>query len=215
MFEAVAQVVEGLVVAGSTSKKEVASGVTCAHTDCVTPVLVEGAFYCSAHTNTKEESTMTKVTNTVKDKAVVLKDQAKEALTKTKESSVWSTIANPFKVAYTWVKDKVVSPTLSFLDGKKTAIAIGSAAVTAGGLVTTGTVAAVAVGAGIASLVVLAAHAMQKKKEKGLQWKAMFTDMGVAVGTAALLPFLLLGAAYAGLFVTAFGFILPYSIIVA
>lgn len=179
----------------------------CSHPNCETPVIRLGSFYCSVHTEgdshttttTKEASFM----NTLSTKSKDITTWVNNTYTTIKESKV---------VTYTITKVKALA---SLLGKKKTVIAIASASVTAAGLVTSGTCAAVAVGAGMATLTVVAARIMAKKKGEKLAYKAMLTDIGVAVATTAVLPFALFGLAYAGLFATVYGAILPYSIIVA
>jgi hypothetical protein len=170
---------------------------------------------------TKVEKTMT----TVKEKAVVGMEAVEAQVAKGKElvTKHTATVSEFVKGKYEAVKEsrlvkwvkKAYHSTIGFLGGKKTAIAVGSASVMAGGIVTGSAVAAVAVGTAVAVAVVGASHAMQKKKEQKLSYKAMLTDMGVATGTVVALPFALFGLAYVGLFATVFGAILPYSIIVA
>lgn len=150
----------------------------------------------------KVENTMATVKETVTGTVVAGKD------------AVVGAITSPFKKAYTWTKDKLVAG-IKFLGNKKTAIAVGSASVAAGGLVTASCLGAMVVGTALAVAVVSASHAMQKKKEQKLAYKDMLTDMGVAVGTVAIMPLALLVFSYVGLYATAYGAILPYAIIVA
>lgn len=139
---------------------------------------------------TKEESTMEKKG---------LLSTIKATVTSVKESKL-----------YKWMKRQVSS-----LAHQKAAIAVGSTSAVVGGLFTASCGTALAVGAAVAALIIAAAHAMTKKKEQSLSYKAMLSDMGVAVATVAVMPAVLFVAAYVGLYATVYGAILPYAIIVA
>lgn len=189
----------------------------CAHTNCTTPVIRLGSFYCSAHTEGDSRTTTTKeesIMNTLTDKAKDITGKVapvKASLTEWVKAT-YTTVKESKVLAFTTKKAKALG---SLLNKKKTVIAVASASVTVGGLVTSSVLPAIAVGAGVASLVVLAAAFMAKKKEEKLKKKALLADMALAIGITAILPFALFALAYAGLFATVYGAILPYSIIVA
>lgn len=165
------------------------------------------------------------VASVITHEVVTTKEKVEKNMKVAKEAVVKQvgTVGEFVKAKYVSVKEsrfskwvnKAYTSTIGFLGGKKTAIAVGSVSVVAGGIVTVGTLAAVAVGTALAVAVVGASHAMQKKKEEKLSYKAMLTDMGVATGTVVAMPFVLLTLAYVGVYATTFGAILPYAIIVA
>lgn len=152
---------------------------------------------------------------------VTIDPQGDSRTTTTKEESIMNKkgLLSTIKATVTSVKEskfvKWVKRQASALATKKAAIAIGSFSAVVGGIVTASCGTALAVGAAVAALITAAAHAMTKKKEQSLSYKAMLSDMGVAVATVAAMPAVLFVAAYVGLYATVYGAILPYAIIVA
>lgn len=201
--------------------KELPKGVVYCNDHKPAPVVPASVTSVVNNTKTKVEKTMT----TVKEKAVVGMEVVEAQVVKGKElvTKHTATVSEFIKGKYEAVKEsrfskwvkKTYTSTIGFLGSKKTAIAVGSASVVAGGIVTGSAVAAVAVGTALAVAVVGASHAMQKKKEEKLSYKAMLSDMGVATGTVVAMPFVLFALSYVGLFATVYGAILPYAIIVA
>lgn len=159
--------------------------------------------YCSAHRHMEDAAVAANTSNTTKEESTMEKkglfSTVKATVTSVKESKL-----------YKWMKRQV-----SALASQKAAIAVGSASAVLGGLFTASCGTAMVVGTAIAVLMTAAAHAMTKKKEQSLSYKAMLSDMGVAVATVAVMPAVLFVAAYVGLYATVYGAILPYAIIVA
>jgi|GEM_PF-5723864 len=196
-------------------------GVTCAL--CDTPVLIPGAFYCSKHQNHQSTvNTISKkgemVMKNVKEKAgkatKVAKEKAKEALNKAKEKGFKQAVKESSTSLWSLIK-RAAKKLKDFFVSQGDTIAFASGSVLVAGAVTASTVSAVAVGAGISLAALAVSYLLAKKKKKKPSVKQLVVAATTSLVTVAIFPFVLLGLSYLGIFVTAFGFVLPYSIIVA
>ena len=197
---------------------------------------ITGPVYCSAHkpvgdnlnnssqsvssgsttTNTKEESFMNKVKETL--------EQAKSTVTgamddiKTKLLNNHTEKAMTFKEAVStgWAKVKECGRKLKkFIKENAAVITIGVVSAVAGAVVTSSLCGAVAVGGMLATSAVLAAHLIAKKKEKAINYYRMLSQLTTANAVVLVLPLALYALVYAGVYITAYGFLFPLSLIVA
>ncbi|PVC75038.1 hypothetical protein C2I27_03890 [Priestia megaterium] len=150
------------------------------------------SMYCSEHRhmespNTKEDKSMNTKSTTFKETA----------------STAWAAIKRASMKA------------LRYINSNRTLVAIGSTAISVAGLFTGSLSGALLVGAGIATLTVLAMHLIAKKKEQKLNYKALLNNLSIANGTVLAMPFVLLGLSYVLAFAFVYGAALPYAIIVA
>lgn len=159
--------------------------------------------------NTNNEKVESNMKTTVKEKAVAAKVVVEE-----------KTVAAAGKVGsfFKGFKDnklvkflnKQASTVWGFIKKHKLAITVGTAATLVGGVVTASSCAAAMVGTAVAGLLVVVGHMLAKKKEERSK-RAMFLQAGVAMGAAALAPFVLLALSFTAVYAT----VLPYAIVVA
>lgn len=151
----------------------------------------------------------------VKNKAAEVKEQATKAIAEVKEKGFFKSLGEFGTTAWSYVK-KGYKAVKGLVKDQAANIGITVGAVLVAGAATSSAMVAVPVGAGIA-LAIIACKTLIQKKKKEAETKAkdLLVTSAVVLGTAILLPFALYGAAYVGIFATAFGAVLPYAIIVA
>lgn len=175
------------------------------------------SYHCHEHhaasvaqvNNTNNEKVESNMKTTVKEKAVAAKVVVEE-----KTVAVAGKVGSFFK----GFKDnklvkflnKQASTVWGFIKKHKLAITVGTAATVVGGVVTASSCAAAMVGTAVAGLLVVVGHMLAKKKEERSK-RAMFLQAGVAMGAAALAPFVLLALSFTAVYAT----VLPYAIVVA
>lgn len=113
------------------------------------------------------------------------------------------------KVAGTYLLDAGKS-VWHYIKKERSTLATATGVTVVAGAVTSSAGTALCVGSTIA-LIMLVIQAIMKK----VTTKQFFSRFGLSVAVGFLLPFVLYGLAYVGIFATTFGFILPYAIIVA